>query len=126
MPSAARARAVSCAFLAAFFLAGGIAHFAMADAFAAIVPPPIPMKREVVLLTGGMELAFAAALLVPRWRPVTGVLLAAYMLAVLPANVFMAVEPAVGLGLPEWALWTRVALQFPLIGFALWATRRPR
>jgi len=119
-----RARNAACLLLAALFLAGGIAHFVLTDAFAAIVPPPVPLKREIVLLTGAMELAFAAALLVPQWRPVTGVLLAAYMLAVLPANVFMATNTAAGLGLPPLLLWSRVAFQFPLIALALWATRR--
>ena len=118
------ARGVVCAALAVFFAAAGIAHFTHTDAFAAIVPPPLPFKREIVLATGVMELAFAVGLLVPKWRRVTGWLLAAYLLAVLPANVFMALE-----GMPlgplesRAALWGRVAAQFPLIGVVLWGCK---
>ena len=117
------ARGVGCAALAVFFAAAGIAHFTHTDAFAAIVPPPLPFKREIVLATGVMELGFAVGLVMPKWRRVTGRLLAAYLLAVLPANVFMALE-GMPLGALESraALWGRVALQFPLIGMVLWGS----
>ena len=117
-----RARTLTCWTLALFFAAAGMAHFALTDLFAAIVPPPLPFKREIVWLTGAMELAFAVGLVVPKWRRVTGWLLAAFLLAVLPANVFMAME-GMPLGALESkaALWGRVALQFPLIAVVLWA-----
>ena len=117
------ARSVVSVALAVFFAASGVAHFTHTDAFAAIVPPPLPFKRGIVLATGVMELGFAVGLLVPKWRRVTGWLLAAYLLAVLPANVFMALE-GMPLGALESraALWGRVALQFPLIGVVLWGT----
>ncbi|MGB6231563.1 MAG: DoxX family protein, partial [Litorimonas sp.] len=81
-----------CILLAAFFALAGTAHFLLTDQFAAIVPPPLPFKREIVLLTGAMEIAFAVGLLVPRLRRVTGWGLAAFLLAVLPANIHMALE----------------------------------
>lgn len=116
-------RHVLCGLLALFFLAAGIAHFAQTDAFAAIVPPPIPMKRAVVQITGAMEIAFAVGLIVPRFRRVTGWALALFLLAVLPANIHMALEgmPLGALDTPA-LLWGRVALQFPLIALVLWST----
>lgn len=124
-------RTVICWALALFFFAAGIAHFTQTVAFAAIVPPPLPFKREIVQLTGAMEIAFAVGLIIPSWRRITGWLLAAFLLAVLPANIFMAIEglPLGSLDTPA-ALWTRVALQFPLIALVLWACgsfdRRPK
>ncbi|WP_298916779.1 DoxX family protein [uncultured Algimonas sp.] len=117
-------RSFVCWALALFFLAAGFAHFALTDDFAAIVPPPLPFKRQIVQLTGLMELVFAVGLVVPKWRRVTGWALAAYLLAVLPANIHMAIEglPLGSLDTPA-ALWGRVALQFPLIALVLWATR---
>ena len=121
------ARGVVCAALAVFFAAAGVAHFTHTDAFAAIVPPPLPFEREIVLATGVMEFGFAVGLLVPKWRRVTGWLLAAYLLAVLPANVFMARE-GIPLGALESraALWGRVVAQFPLIGVVLWCCKSLR
>jgi uncharacterized membrane protein len=113
--------------LAVFFLIAGILHFRLDDAFARIVPPMLPFPVAIVWITGLMELAFAAAL-VAKWRlPLTGLLLSAYLLAVLPANIYMALAqiPLGDTALSPAALWIRVALQFPLIALVLWATEAP-
>ncbi|MEM7728948.1 MAG: hypothetical protein AAF311_06690 [Pseudomonadota bacterium] len=116
-------RTIVCWTLSLFFLAAGYAHFAQTDAFAAIVPPSVPFKRAVVQLTGAMEIIFALGLIVRKWRRHTGWALAAFLLAVLPANVYMALEgmPLGSLDTPV-ALWGRVALQFPLIALVLWCS----
>lgn len=113
--------------LAVFFLVAGILHFRLDDAFARIVPPMLPFPVAIVWVTGVMELAVAAALL-SKWRPpLTGLLLAAYLLAVLPANIYMALAqvPLGDTALSPAALWMRVALQFPLIALVLWCTGAP-
>ena len=113
--------------LAIFFLIAGILHFVLDDAFARIVPPLLPFPVAIVWLTGLMELGFAAAL-IAKWKlPMTGLLLSVYLLAVLPANIYMALE-GIPLGdtvMSPGALWVRVALQFPLIGLVLWSTGAP-
>lgn len=113
--------------LAAFFFVAGILHFQLDDAFARIVPPMLPFPLAIVWITGVMELVFAAALVV-KWRlPLTGLLLSAYLLAVLPANIYMAIAgiPLGDTALSPAALWTRVALQFPLIALVLWCAGAP-
>lgn len=113
--------------LALFFLVAGVLHFRLDYAFARIVPPMLPYPVAIVWITGVMELAFAAALLA-KWRlPLTGLLLAAYLLAVLPANIYMALAqiPLGDTALSPAALWLRVALQFPLIALVLWCTGAP-
>ena len=117
-------RAVVRIALAAFFAVAGVLHFTMTDAFASIVPPALPYPKLIVQVTGVMELAFAPGLLHPATRRATGWALAAYLLAVLPANIYMAVEriPLGGRELSDAVLWVRVAMQFPLIGVVLWAT----
>jgi len=113
-----------CVFLALFFLTAGILHFIHDDKFAAIVPPLLPFKYEIVWLTGVMEFVFAVGLLWPRYRALTGWLLSLYLLAVLPANIYMAMA-GIGFGdlvTSRTALWVRVALQFPLILLILWAS----
>lgn len=109
-------------FLGIFFLVAGVLHFVLDDAFAQIVPPALPFPYVIVWLTGAMELVFAAALLLKRYLALTGILLSLYLLAVLPANIYMALTD-IPLGKTEvsaFALWGRVALQFPLIGLVLW------
>ena len=109
-------------FLGVFFLVAGVMHFVADEAFAAIVPPVLPFPVLIVWLTGAMELVFAAGLLARRSLPLVGGLLAVYLLAVLPANVYMALAE-IPLGetvLSPLALWVRVGLQFPLIALVLW------
>jgi len=115
-------------YLGIFFLIAGVLHFVLDDAFAKIVPPLLPYPLQIVWLTGVMELMFAAGLLLRRHLMLTGILLSLYLLAVLPANIYMAIEDIpLGEGGPlgPVALWIRVALQFPLIALILWCTDAP-
>ena len=126
----AGARAARAA-LAAMLVLTGMAHFVSTDAMAQMLPPFLPFATALVYATGLLELAAAALLL---WRithptPWLGWALAAFFLALLPANVYSAVAE-VGLGGhgPVY-LWFRVPLQVLFIGWALVATgalrRRP-
>lgn len=113
--------------LAVFFFVAGILHFLLDGMFARIVPPMLPFPVTIVWITGVMELAFAAALFAKLRLPLTGLLLSAYLLAVLPANIYMALAqlPLGDTALSPVALWVRVALQFPLIALVLWCTGAP-
>ena len=114
-----------CICFALFFVLAGVLHFVKVDNFAAIVPPLLPFPKVIVWVTGIMEIAMGVMLLCPHFRPRVGVLLCLFLLAVLPANIYMAMA-----GIPfgdsvssPAALWIRVALQFPLIAIIYWATR---
>jgi len=113
-----------CWFFALFFFGAGILHFVQDDAFAAIVPPLLPFPKLIVWVTGVMELIFAVGLILPKYRKLSGFWLAPYLLAVLPANIYMAMYniPMGETSASPTALWVRVALQFPLIALILWAS----
>ena len=112
-------------FFALFFFAAGISHFLADDKFAAIVPPLLPFPYVIVWVTGVMEICFAVLLLCPHFRPRVGVLLGLFLLAVLPANIYMAIAgiPFGDTAASPAVLWGRVALQFPLIAVIYWCTR---
>ena len=114
-----------CVFFALFFVAAGVMHFVSVESFAAIVPPLLPFPKLIVWVTGLMEIAMGVMLLCPHYRPRVGVVLSLFLLAVLPANIYMAmaVIPFGDSAASPAALWIRVALQFPLIAVIYWATR---
>ena len=113
-----------CYLLALFFCVAGITHFTQDEAYAGIVPPLLPFPFIIVWVTGIMELFFAVGLAIKKFRKISGFWLAPFLLAVLPANIYMAMYniPLGDMESSSTALWVRVALQFPLIALILWAS----
>ena len=105
----------------------GVLHFAHEQSFRKIVPKILPFRRVIVLITGIFEIIFSVLLWVKKGQHITGKLLAFFMIAVFPANVYMAVkkisfEP--GKQANSWILWLRLPLQLPLIVGALTLGRK--
>jgi uncharacterized membrane protein len=111
--------------MAAFFAAGFVLHLRATDALVSITPDWVPNPRFVVLATGFLELAFAAMLLIPRLRKVTGIVIALYVLAVWPANFKHAFEHVLTPPIPDswWYHAPRLALQPVIAWWALFSTR---
>ena len=111
---------------ASIFLVSGILHFAIPETYARIVPPMFPRPRLLVLISGGAEILGGIGLLVPRTRRPAAFGLAVLLIAVFPANIYMAVAhvPSTGLLGNRWLQWLRLPLQVPLIWWAWCYTRR--
>ena len=104
----------------------GVLHFVAADTYVAIMPDYLPLHRELVYLSGICEVLFGLGLLWPKTRQAAGTCLILLYLAVLPANVNMAVhdiQPA-SFHIPAVLLWARLPFQFVLIYWA-WRVSRP-
>ncbi len=105
-----------CAF-AGLFLVAGAGHFASTDFFAKIVPPSLPRPRELVWLSGAIEIALGVMLLVPRTSRLAAWGLIALLIAVFPANIYM-YRHADLFPIPPIALLLRLPAQGLLV---LWA-----
>jgi len=111
--------------LAAVFLLTGVAHFVNTGALAAMVPPVLPGAVAIIYVTGGLELAIAAALVI-RPAPWLGWALAVFLVVLLPANIYSAVaEVGVG-GHGALYLLFRIPLQLVFIGWSLACTGAAR
>lgn len=119
-------RAASRRLLAAIFVATGLFHLLDPEAFMRIMPPYLPAHRLLVLVSGAAEIAGGIGLLIPALRRAAGWGLAALLVAVLPANVQMALRPegTFGADFAEPLLWLRILLQPLLIVWVLWSVRR--
>ncbi len=121
-----RRRDISRAIFAAAFATVGLLHFSSPQVFVDHLPVDVPARRPIVYATGALELALAAALLLaPRaLRRRVGVVTAAYLIAVFPANIYVALA-----GVPvypaPWQAWARLPLQPLFIWWALWNTESP-
>jgi uncharacterized membrane protein len=107
--------------MAAFFIGGFFLHLSAADSLIKMTPDWVPYPREVIVLTGVLELLGGGALLMPRLRRWAGVALALYVLAVWPANMKQALEHIVLPPIPDswWYHGPRLALQPVLAWWAL-------
>jgi len=97
--------------LSVFFLAAGTLHFVRPAMYEAIVPEALPAKRQLVYASGAAELAGAVGVLPARTRRAAGWWLIATLVAVLPANVQMAIDADRYPAVPEPLLWLRLPLQ---------------
>jgi uncharacterized membrane protein len=120
----ARSRSRSRGALALFFVAAGVNHFRVPRAYRAIVPPPLDRHANLVVdVSGVAELLGGLGVLLARTRRAAGAGLIALLVAVFPANVYMALAPERFARIPRWALYARLSLQ-PLMMWWAWRATR--
>lgn len=111
--------------LAAIYAFVGYVHLKSPEGFLAIMPGWVPFPREVIFATGVWELIGAALLTFPRARANWwgGLLMAAYAVAVYPANIKHALDMVeVGGRVLGWSYHApRLAFQPVFVWWALWA-----
>jgi len=108
--------------LAIVFVFTGLSHFIMTEPMAQMLPPWIPMRMPIIYITGVVELAAAAGLLVPRLCRLTGIYLIAFLILVLPANIYAAINRVEmgGHSMGPPYLFIRIPLQLILIIWTYW------
>ena len=106
----------------ALFLFTGILHFVNPEPFLRIVPPILPWPGALVFISGVAEIAGSIGLLFRRTRRVAAYGLVLLLVAVFPANIYMAVVniPFPGIAGQPWAQWFRLPLQ---VVFIVWVWR---
>ncbi|MCE7874978.1 DoxX family membrane protein [bacterium CPR1] len=114
--------------LAVFFGLVGWLHLARPEPFLQIMPPYLPWHRELVLGSGVCEILGGVGLLVPRLARTAAWGLVALLVAVFPANVYMATDHIQVNGFPAepWMAWARLPFQVLFIALCLWCTRPER
>jgi uncharacterized membrane protein len=109
--------------MGALYVVAGSAHFAATRAYERVVPSYLPAHHEMVLLSGAAEIAGGLGVLIPGRRRAAAWGLVCLLVAVFPANLWMAQHPELSPGVPLWLLWLRLPLQLPLIWWAFRYTR---
>ena len=106
--------------MAIMLLFAGSSHFFKTQEMVQMMPDFLPYQIQLVYFTGAMEIAFAIALLVPRYSKWTSIALILFFLAILPANIIGSIKK-VHLGGMESGpsyLYFRIPLQFLFMGWA--------
>ncbi|WP_206760761.1 hypothetical protein [Halobacillus yeomjeoni] len=104
------------------FFTAGVTHFIYDRGYAEMLPEWVPLKLELVYITGITEWLLALLLIFPQTRRAAGFATSAFLLLVLPANIYAAIH-----GVPApWSnetplavLWLRPLFQPLLIWWVL-------
>ena len=101
----------------------GVSHVVNPKPFVQHLPDFMPGREQVIFATGLLEALFGVGLATPhRWRREVALALAAYLIAVFPANVYVAVTGVRIEGLPGASHpWLRLPFQFVYIAWTFWA-----
>jgi uncharacterized membrane protein len=117
--------------MGSMYVVAGALHFVVPELYVQIVPPVFPARLALVYLSGIAEIAVGVGVLLPRTRRLAAWATVAVLVAVFPANVYMATHGVVVEGLPgggdpsALVRWGRLPLQGVLILWALRYTRPP-
>jgi len=112
------------------YVLAGVLHFVAPETYERVVPPQFPRPRTLVSLSGIAEVVLGIGVLFERTRRRSAWGLVALLVAVFPANVYMATGDDFELqDVPEQlrdprgaALWARLPLQAVLAAWARWYT----
>lgn len=111
--------------MAALFLFTGTDHFLNPGRYVAMIPPVLPAPLALTYISGFCELAGAIGLLFPWTRRLAAWGLVALLVAIFPANIYVAFAGISVEGLPtaRWYYWVRLPIQFIFFAWAAWIAR---
>ena len=101
------------------FVVAGLLHFVAPAAYEKIMPPYLPLHRELVYVSGACETLGGLGLFPRRTRTAAGLGLILLLISVFPANVQMLLDARAS-GKPSWwigLLWLRLPLQLVLVAW---------
>jgi uncharacterized membrane protein len=110
---------------AIFYVFAGSLHFTRPEFYLRIMPPYIPWHMAMVRISGFFEILGGLGLLIPKTRRAAAWGLIALLIAVFPANLYMATNPVEtgAASLAPVLRWGRLPLQLLLMWWVLWCTR---
>ena len=108
-----------------FYVIVGIKHFIEPEYFLSIVPPYLPYHLELVYISGLFEILFGLLILFPKYRYYGAIGLILLLVAVFPANIYLAQskEDQVAIGATQEIATWRLPIQGVLIWIAYYIRR---
>ncbi len=107
------------------YLAAGINHFVHPGMYRRIVPAFLPLKNELVVISGFCEILFAILLLPVATRVFAAWAIIILLIAIFPANIQMMLNYHRRSDSRLWLTVVRLPLQFVLIWWAYSFTLLP-
>ena len=114
---------ITIAIMAYFYINVGIKHFTEPEWFLQIYPPFLPFGLAAVYISGFFEVLFGIMLLIPKTRYYAGWGLIGLLIAVFPANIYLAYTNGAAMDISAAVAWGRLPFQALFIGLAYWHSK---
>ena len=106
-----------------FYIMAGTNHFINPDWYVRIVPPILPFKTAIVYISGILEIILGTLLIFPKTRFIASWGLILLLVAVYPANIYVALTNGEVMDTTPLIAWGRLPFQFVFIGLAYWHSK---
>ena len=106
-----------------FYTMAGTNHFINPDWYVRIVPPILPFKTAIVYISGILEIILGTLLIFPKRRFIASWGLILLLVAVYPANIYVALTNGEVMDTTPLIAWGRLPFQFVFIGLAYWHSK---
>ena len=106
-----------------FYIMAGTNHFINPDWYVRIVPPILPFKTAIVYISGILEIILGTLLIFPKRRFIASWGLILLLVAVYPANIYVALTNGEVMDTTPLIAWGRLPFQFVFIGLAYWHSK---
>ena len=116
-------KTISIIIMSLFYIGAGISHFFHSDWYVRIVPPILPFKVAIVYISGVFEVILGSLLIFPKTRFIVCWGLIILLVAVYPANIYVALTNGEAMDITPLIAWGRLPFQFVLIGLAYWHSK---
>ena len=116
-------KTISIIIMSLFYIMAGTNHFINPDWYVRIVPPILPFKTAIVYISGILEIILGTLLIFPKTRFIAGWGLILLLVAVYPANIYVALTNGEAMDTTPLIAWGRLPFQFVLIGLAYWHSK---
>ena len=116
-------RLFSIIIMSIFYVSVGVNHFTIPEWFLQIVTPRLHYKLELVYISGFLEIILGVMLLIPATRFYAAWGLILLLIAVYPANIYLAQTNGAAMNTTPLVAWGRLPFQFVFIALAYWHTK---
>ncbi len=110
--------------MSVFYVRVGVDHFLSPEWYLQIMPPYLPFPLELVYISCAFEILFGVMLLHPYTRSYAGWGLILLLVAVFPANIYLAQTNGEAMGTSALVAWGRLPFQLLFISIAYWHARK--
>ena len=110
---------------ATLYILAGVNHFLNPSFYYKIIPPFLShFSYSINIISGLAEIALGVMLLSKKTRRLACIGLIILLIAVFPANIYLALENGVPLDTRPWIAWARLPMQFVLMYWAYYHLKK--